>query len=181
MEIYSRSQVAQLLGVDPQKIEGWVARGVLKPHGTGHGTGNPYRFSFAEIVRASIIRNAQEDLGSRFIRPGLLSRLLHDQLSGRKIGEERQRLEKTISKERQKGKGYIPTIKPHDLLLHIYRDHVQKEDGTWEGVDWQIKVMPRESENFMPRSFVHLRIALALIIRSILVRMDRMEIKAQKG
>jgi len=175
MEKYTRTQVAKLLGVDPRKIEGWVARGVLRPEGIGKGTGNPYRFSFAEIVRASIIHHTQEDLGSQFIRPGSLSKLLHEQLSDQTITQERRRIEKVFSEERRRGKDYFPILKPHDLILHIYRSVEQKDDGTWEGIDLRIKIMPHSREGFFP-SFVNLRIVVAFIIRSLVVRLDRMEL-----
>jgi len=173
METYSRAQIGKVLGVKPRKIEGWVARDVLKPEGVGEGTGNPYRFTFAEMVRAAIIHHTQEDLGSQFVRPGLLSKLLHEQLPDKTISQERRRIEEVISEERRRRKGYIPTIKPDDLILHLHRDIVQKADGGWEGIDWRIKAMRRNGEHFIPRSFVHLSISLALIIRSILIRIGR--------
>jgi len=178
MEIYSRSQVAQLLHVDPRKIEGWVARGVLRPHGSG-GTGNPYQFSFAEIVRAAIIHHGQEDLGSRFVRPGSLSKLLHEQFSDHTIGQERRRIEEAMNKEPKPRKGRIPRIEPDDLILYIYRGLAEKEDGTVVRSDLQIKETRGGSEHFFPLSYFHLRVTVGIIIRSILIRMKRMELKAE--
>jgi len=177
MEKYTRTQVAKLLGVDPRKIGGWVARGVLRPEGIGKGTGNPYRFTFAEIVRASIIHHTQEDLGSQFVRPGFLSELLHEQLYDQQIEKERHR----IQLDRQRGKGYFPSIKPYDLVLHIDREFEEKKDGTVTPAGWKINAMRHDREHFFPHSFVHLRIVAGLIIRSLVVRLERLELSGGEG
>lgn len=182
MKTYSRGQVAKLLGVDPRKVEGWVARGVLRAEGIGEGTGSPYRFAFPDIVRAAILREAQESLGTRFVRPGFLSKLLHEQVSNWRIDQERRRIESVrATPPRPHRRPSFPRGEPDDLILHVYRKMARRGDGSVHRTnEMEVEAMQRRDELVLPGGYAVLRLEVGPIVRNILYRMARLDLETVK-
>lgn len=193
MKSYTRAQVAELLGVEARKLEGWVARGVLQPQGSPQGSGHPHLFTFPEIVRAAILVEAQESLGLRFARPGFLSKLLHDQLSEREIDQERRRIERTPPERAaipilvgRRRIGSLPAEDPDDLILHVYRKLLYSDAaGRGEGPlrrssQMSLELTQRNNEHILPGSYVLLRIEVGPIVRRILEGVAQCDLTGQR-
>lgn len=178
MESYSRAAVARLLRVEPRKLEGWVARGVLKPMDTEPGTGNPHRFTLPEIIRAAILLETQESFGPQFIKPGKLATLLREHVTDRRLEAEREHVERTPWTPRTpRGGMRLPAGEPGDLILHISKDLLSDDDepGGRQSRRLALTLTTRKREHIWPRSYVVLRVEVGPIVRSLLWRLARQQ------
>ncbi|MFC1491023.1 hypothetical protein ACFLQ0_00330 [Nitrospinota bacterium] len=164
MDQFTRAQAAQLLKTNPRKIEGWVSRGILRPIQAGRGKGNPHQFTFAEIVRAFMIHETQENLGTQFIRPRIVSEHLHNRLSDKKIHRDRKRIEKSGWLEKWLGpRRRYPVGESDDLIIYI---GASGED---------LLILTREAEYTRDMDTSVLRLNLSSTIKTMIYRIHTLK------
>ncbi len=181
MKVFTRTEAAKLRRVPPKKLESWVARGIVKPRGAGRGGGHPYYFTFPEVVRAAIIHAAQEYLGTH-VRPRLLSKALHEELSDLSINEVRAKIEPLIkegatAEARRRAQRVLD-----EAVLVLFRDVGERDDGTEYRRDkWSVEENRSWEEEgpALPSSgpVLSLRVEYGHLIHILLFRMDLMRRK----